>query len=218
MAKELTRIPNNSHHCSGRRHFLGYPDEGKMKILQTGKSTENDADIFAASTALADTENALGDQRSSSRVDRAGQDRRRFRHRHARPSAKLLLRRNRAAGYHGGAGGSIRPDHSGEMTSLTDSISSTPTVSVISLCPSRCSIGTRSTGRGPLHAGSIPHKRPSGFHSHGLRSGSRPDCRPERNHLGIHRASRCGDPALRRQSGICDQRDALGDSKSAFWR
>jgi len=59
MAKELTRIPNNSHHCSGRRHFLGYPDEGKMKILQTGKSTENNADIFAAFTALADTENAL---------------------------------------------------------------------------------------------------------------------------------------------------------------
>ncbi len=30
-----------------------------MKILQTGKSTENNADIFAAFTALADTENAL---------------------------------------------------------------------------------------------------------------------------------------------------------------
>jgi len=165
MAKELTRIPNNSQHCSGRRHFLGYPDEGKMKILQTGKSTENNADIFAAFTALADTENALGDQRSSSRVDRAEQDRRRFRHRHARPSAKSAFTEEPCRRLPRRGRGSIRPDHGGEMTSLTDSISSTPTVSVISLCPSRCSIGTRSTGRGPLNIGSIPHKRPSGCHS-----------------------------------------------------
>jgi hypothetical protein len=43
-------------------YFLGYPDEGQKKLLQTGKSIENNADIFAAFTALAAAENALGDK------------------------------------------------------------------------------------------------------------------------------------------------------------
>lgn len=34
-------------------YFLGYPDQGLPKIRQNGKSTENNADIFAAFTALA---------------------------------------------------------------------------------------------------------------------------------------------------------------------
>ena len=34
-------------------YFLGYPDQGLPKILQKGKSTENNADIFTAFTALA---------------------------------------------------------------------------------------------------------------------------------------------------------------------
>ena len=42
-------------------YFAGYPDQGLPKILETGKSTENNADIFAAFTALAAAENAAGD-------------------------------------------------------------------------------------------------------------------------------------------------------------
>ncbi|HEU0156079.1 MAG TPA: hypothetical protein VFQ82_08410, partial [Stellaceae bacterium] len=41
-------------------YFLGYPDQGQKKVLQTSKSTENNADIFAAFTALAAAEQALG--------------------------------------------------------------------------------------------------------------------------------------------------------------
>ena len=41
-------------------YFVGYPDQGLPKILQTGKSTENNADIFAAFTALATVEGAAG--------------------------------------------------------------------------------------------------------------------------------------------------------------
>jgi len=41
-------------------YFAGYPDEGLAKLLQRGKSTENNADIFVAFTALAATESALG--------------------------------------------------------------------------------------------------------------------------------------------------------------
>lgn len=41
-------------------YFAGYPDEGMAKILETGKSTENNADIFAAFTALARVEGTLG--------------------------------------------------------------------------------------------------------------------------------------------------------------
>lgn len=43
-------------------YFVGYPDEGAAKVLQLGKSTENNADIFAAFTALA---NAVGDPSAS---------------------------------------------------------------------------------------------------------------------------------------------------------
>jgi len=42
-------------------YFLGYPDQGvPPKPLLTGKSTENNADIFAAFTALASVEAELG--------------------------------------------------------------------------------------------------------------------------------------------------------------
>jgi hypothetical protein len=43
-------------------YFVGYGDEGipPPKPLQTGKSTENNADIFAALTALANVESELG--------------------------------------------------------------------------------------------------------------------------------------------------------------
>ena len=43
-------------------YFVGYPDSGAPppKLLQTGKSTENNADIFAAFTALAAVEAQLG--------------------------------------------------------------------------------------------------------------------------------------------------------------
>ena len=41
-------------------YFIGYPDQGTQKILQTGKSVENNADIFQAFSALAAAENALG--------------------------------------------------------------------------------------------------------------------------------------------------------------
>ncbi len=41
-------------------YVVGYPDEGSAKILQTGKSTENNADIFAAFSGLASVENAAG--------------------------------------------------------------------------------------------------------------------------------------------------------------
>jgi len=37
-------------------YYLGYPDEGKPKELQKGKSTENNADIFAAFRLLAEIE------------------------------------------------------------------------------------------------------------------------------------------------------------------
>jgi hypothetical protein len=42
-------------------YFVGYPDEGQIpKVLQNAKSTENNADIFAAFSALARAENAQG--------------------------------------------------------------------------------------------------------------------------------------------------------------
>ncbi|HUD85110.1 MAG TPA: VCBS repeat-containing protein, partial [Xanthobacteraceae bacterium] len=42
-------------------YFAGYPDQGSTpKVLENGKSTENNADIFAAFTALAEVENGLG--------------------------------------------------------------------------------------------------------------------------------------------------------------
>jgi uncharacterized repeat protein (TIGR01451 family) len=47
-------------------YFVGYPDQGLPKILQTGKSTENNADIFAAFTALASVESGLGDTSDAS--------------------------------------------------------------------------------------------------------------------------------------------------------
>ncbi|MGB9488038.1 MAG: choice-of-anchor D domain-containing protein [Terriglobia bacterium] len=42
-------------------YYLGYPDQGQIpKVLTMGKSIENNADIFAAFTALAAIENELG--------------------------------------------------------------------------------------------------------------------------------------------------------------
>jgi hypothetical protein len=41
-------------------YFQGYPDAGKPKVLQIQKSTENNADIFAAFTLLAEIEAGLG--------------------------------------------------------------------------------------------------------------------------------------------------------------
>lgn len=41
-------------------YFIGYPDRGLPKIRQTGKSVENNADIFAAFTELAAIEAGLG--------------------------------------------------------------------------------------------------------------------------------------------------------------
>lgn len=48
-------------------YFLGYPDDGRKKIPETGKSTENNADIFAAFTALGTVEQALGNASSAAR-------------------------------------------------------------------------------------------------------------------------------------------------------
>ncbi len=42
-------------------YFAGYPDAGQTKTLETGKSTENNADIYAAFTALAKAEQGRGD-------------------------------------------------------------------------------------------------------------------------------------------------------------
>lgn len=41
-------------------YYLGYPDEGKPKTVQVGKSVENNADIFASMTLLAGIERSLG--------------------------------------------------------------------------------------------------------------------------------------------------------------
>ena len=41
-------------------YYFGYPDKGLAKTLQTNKSTENNADIFAAFSALAGIEQQLG--------------------------------------------------------------------------------------------------------------------------------------------------------------
>lgn len=41
-------------------YYVGYPDDGAAKILETGKSTENNADIFAAFTRLATVASQLG--------------------------------------------------------------------------------------------------------------------------------------------------------------
>jgi hypothetical protein len=40
-------------------YYLGFPDMGLPKILQTGKSTENNADIFSAFSALASMQRVL---------------------------------------------------------------------------------------------------------------------------------------------------------------
>lgn len=40
-------------------YYAGYPDQGLAKILQTGKSTENNADIFMAFNTLSNVESAL---------------------------------------------------------------------------------------------------------------------------------------------------------------
>jgi hypothetical protein len=47
-------------------YFQGYPDQGMAKVLQLGKSTENNADIFAAFTVLAQVENSLGNLTAAS--------------------------------------------------------------------------------------------------------------------------------------------------------
>lgn len=52
-------------------YFLGYPDEGQPKLLQTGKSTENNADIFAAFTGLAQVETMLGNAAAATWTTRA---------------------------------------------------------------------------------------------------------------------------------------------------
>jgi hypothetical protein len=46
-------------------YFLGYPDQGQTKTLIKGKSTENNADIFAGFTALANVEQQLGNSTAS---------------------------------------------------------------------------------------------------------------------------------------------------------
>lgn len=57
-------------------YFLGYPDEGAAKVLIRGKSTENNADLYAAFTALAAAEQALGNTTEAgtwtTRATRAG--------------------------------------------------------------------------------------------------------------------------------------------------
>lgn len=47
-------------------YFTGYPDEGLPKVLETGKSTENNADIFTAFSSLANLENALNNPAAAS--------------------------------------------------------------------------------------------------------------------------------------------------------
>jgi len=42
-------------------YYQGYPDMGLAKVLQTGKSVENNADIYAAFSMLAQFESTLGD-------------------------------------------------------------------------------------------------------------------------------------------------------------
>lgn len=46
-------------------YFAGYPDAGQAKVLEKGKSTENNADIFAAFTALAAVEAYRNDAREA---------------------------------------------------------------------------------------------------------------------------------------------------------
>lgn len=54
-------------------YFVGYPDMGLAKVLQTGKSTENNADIFAAFTALASVVKSASDSAAwTSRANVAG--------------------------------------------------------------------------------------------------------------------------------------------------
>jgi hypothetical protein len=47
-------------------YFAGYPDDGAPKVLIQGKSTENNADIFAAFTVLATIEQQLGNSNAAS--------------------------------------------------------------------------------------------------------------------------------------------------------
>src|SRR5262249_51702972 len=42
-------------------YYLGYPDAGQPKVLQTGKSVENNGDIAAAFVMLSQVEGMLGD-------------------------------------------------------------------------------------------------------------------------------------------------------------
>ena len=46
-------------------YYVGYPDEGAAKTLENGKSTENNADIFAAFTQLAGATAQVGDAAES---------------------------------------------------------------------------------------------------------------------------------------------------------
>ncbi|MGD0222147.1 MAG: choice-of-anchor D domain-containing protein [Terriglobia bacterium] len=47
-------------------YFYGYPDEGLPKVLGTNKSIENNADVFAAFSALAAVESQLGNTSAAS--------------------------------------------------------------------------------------------------------------------------------------------------------
>jgi Bacterial Ig domain len=62
-------IYNNLFDSSGTGYggyYVGYPDQGLPKNIQTGKSTENNADIFAAFSALAGAETSLGNTAAAS--------------------------------------------------------------------------------------------------------------------------------------------------------
>jgi hypothetical protein len=50
-------------------YFLGYPDRGEPKVLIQSKSVENNADLFAALTALAELERQLGNQTAAEMWD-----------------------------------------------------------------------------------------------------------------------------------------------------
>jgi len=81
-------------------YYTGYPDMGvPNKQLETGKSTENNADIFDAFTTLSAAEQALGNTAYSSFWTTTANVAGDFRHGHVRPRQGTLLRRDRPRGH-----------------------------------------------------------------------------------------------------------------------
>ncbi len=60
MARWIVHYLKDSTGTNYAGYYLGYPDKGEPKVLIRSKSIENNADIFAAFTALAELERLLG--------------------------------------------------------------------------------------------------------------------------------------------------------------